>query len=42
AWAWPGAGEAPASSTLIGGTLVLGALIGNEFLTLRERRMAVA
>lgn len=42
AWAWLGAGEAPASSTLIGGTLVLGALIGNEFLTLRERRMAVA
>lgn len=42
AWAWLGAGEVPSSSTLIGGTLVLGALIGNELLTLRERQFAVA
>lgn len=42
AWAWLGAGEVPASSTLVGGTLVLGALIGNEALTLRERQFAAA
>lgn len=29
-WAWLGAGEAPASSTLLGGALVLAALVGNE------------
>lgn len=41
-WAWLGAGEAPSSSTLIGGTLVLAALVGNELLTLRGRQYAVA
>lgn len=29
-WAWIGAGETPAASTLIGGMLVLAALVGNE------------
>ena len=41
AWAWLGAGEAPGSAALAGGTLVLGALIGNELLALRTRRMAI-
>jgi len=38
AWAWLGAGEVPAASALVGGTLVLGALVSNEMLALRERR----
>lgn len=38
AWAWLGANEQPGPSTLIGGALVLGALIVNEALALRERR----
>jgi drug/metabolite transporter (DMT)-like permease len=38
AWAWIGAGERPASSTLAGGALVLGALFANEALALRQRR----
>lgn len=42
AWTWLGAGEAPSSSTLMGGTLVLGALLGNELLTLRRRQFAIA
>jgi drug/metabolite transporter (DMT)-like permease len=33
-WAWLGAGEKPSSSTLTGGALVLGALVGNELLAL--------
>ena len=37
-WAWLGAGEAPGSATLIGGALVLTALIGNEVLALRQRQ----
>lgn len=37
-WAWLGANEAPAASVLTGGTLVLGALAGNELLAMRERR----
>lgn len=37
AWAWLGAGETPSSSTLIGGALVLGALVANELLALRGR-----
>jgi drug/metabolite transporter (DMT)-like permease len=41
AWAWLGAGEAPGSAALTGGTLVLAALVGNELLALRARRMAV-
>ena len=35
-WAWLGAGETPASSTLYGGAIVLAALIGNELLGLRQ------
>jgi drug/metabolite transporter (DMT)-like permease len=37
-WAWLGAGEQPAGTALVGGTLVLGALIANEALALRLRR----
>jgi len=37
-WAWLGADEAPSTSVLSGGLLVLGALAGNELLALRERR----
>jgi drug/metabolite transporter (DMT)-like permease len=37
-WAWLGAGEAPGPTALTGGMLVLGALIGNELLTLRNSR----
>lgn len=36
-WAWLGANEQPAASTLIGGVLVLGALATNEVFALRER-----
>jgi drug/metabolite transporter (DMT)-like permease len=42
AWAWLGAGEAPGAAALTGGTLVIAALVGNELLALRTRRMAVA
>jgi len=38
-WAWLGAGEQPSSSTFIGGALVLGALITNEYLSLRSRHL---
>lgn len=41
-WTWLGAGEAPTSSALVGGALVLGALVANEGLALRERRAARA
>ena len=40
-WAWLGAGEAPTHSTLVGGSLVLAALVLNEMLALRERVSAV-
>jgi drug/metabolite transporter (DMT)-like permease len=40
-WAWLGAGEMPAPSTLAGGALVLAALAGNELAALR-RRLATA
>ena len=36
-WAWLGAGEAPSVAVLGGGALVLGALVLNEALALRER-----
>lgn len=39
-WAWLGAGEAPGSSALTGGLLVLGALVANELVALRARRRA--
>ena len=35
--AWVGAGEAPGSEALVGGALVLVALIGNQWWALRER-----
>lgn len=35
-WAWLGAGEAPSMAVLGGGALVLGALVFNEVLALRE------
>ncbi|MGH6914277.1 MAG: DMT family transporter [Geminicoccales bacterium] len=34
-WAWLGAGEVPAESTLLGGMVVLGALMGNELSMMR-------
>ena len=36
-WAWLGAGETPASATLVGGVLVLVALAGNEVAALGSR-----
>jgi drug/metabolite transporter (DMT)-like permease len=36
AWAWLGAHEAPSASVLLGGGLVLAALVGNELLALRR------
>jgi drug/metabolite transporter (DMT)-like permease len=35
-WAWLGAGEVPARTTVSGGAIVLGALIVNEILTMRR------
>src|SRR5437762_2817758 len=35
-WAWLGAGEVPARTTLIGGAIVLGALVVNELITVRR------
>ena len=37
-WAWLGAGEQPSVATLVGGALVIGALVGNEVLELRHKR----
>ncbi len=39
-WAWIGAGEAPGSSALVGGAIVVGALVFNEMLSLRGRQSA--
>ena len=36
AWAWLGAGERPPASVLLGGGLVLGALVANEACALRR------
>ena len=38
ALAWLGAGETPQSSVLLGGSLVIGALVVNEWLGLLQRR----
>ena len=35
-WAWLGAGEQPAATTLTGGALVIGALVANELFELRR------
>ena len=40
--AWVGAGEAPGQAALAGGALVVAALVGNEWLALRERTQAAA
>jgi drug/metabolite transporter (DMT)-like permease len=37
-WAWLGAGEAPAQATLVGGAVVLAALVFNELAALRSAR----
>ena len=39
-WAWIGAGEAPGRTALVGGALVIGALLANELLSLRGRTPA--
>ena len=39
-WAWIGAGEAPGSSALVGGGIVVSALVFNELLSLRGRQAA--
>jgi drug/metabolite transporter (DMT)-like permease len=39
-WAWWGADEAPSIAVLGGGLLVVGALAGNELLSLRRPRPA--
>jgi drug/metabolite transporter (DMT)-like permease len=41
-WAWIGAGEAPGHSALVGGGIVVGALVFNEMLSLRGRQPAPA
>lgn len=41
-WSWIGAGEAPATTTLAGGALVLGALVLNELAGSRARVVARA
>jgi len=40
--AWVGAGEAPGPAAFIGGPLVIGALLVNEWLALRERQRTAA
>jgi drug/metabolite transporter (DMT)-like permease len=37
-WAWLGAGETPSAAVLGGGALVLAALVGSEWLGLRQRQ----
>jgi drug/metabolite transporter (DMT)-like permease len=39
-WAWLGAGEVPAGTTMIGGAIVIAALAGNEAAALAERKRA--
>ncbi|MBV9190208.1 MAG: DMT family transporter [Betaproteobacteria bacterium] len=39
-WAWLGAGEVPARSTLVGGAILLAALVVNELATFRRVRIA--
>ena len=41
-WAWLGAGEEPTAATLIGGALVIGALVGNELFELSHKRSVAA
>jgi drug/metabolite transporter (DMT)-like permease len=37
-WAWLGAGEVPAGTTMLGGAIVIAALAGNEAAALAERK----
>lgn len=37
-WAWVGAGEPPGTTAITGGALVIGALVANELVALREQR----
>jgi drug/metabolite transporter (DMT)-like permease len=37
-WSWLGAGEVPPGTTLLGGAIVLAALVGNEIVP--KRRLA--
>jgi drug/metabolite transporter (DMT)-like permease len=39
-WTWLGAAEAPSRHVVGGGALVLGALVANESIALRQRRVA--
>ena len=39
AWAWLGAGEDPGSAVLLGGALVIGALVANEWIGLKQRQL---
>jgi drug/metabolite transporter (DMT)-like permease len=39
AWAWLGAGEDPGSAVLLGGSLVIGALVANEWIGLKQRQL---
>ncbi len=39
AWAWLGAGENPGSAVLLGGCLVIGALVANEWIGLKQRQL---
>jgi drug/metabolite transporter (DMT)-like permease len=39
AWAWLGAGENPGSAVLLGGALVIGALVANEWIGLKQRQL---
>jgi drug/metabolite transporter (DMT)-like permease len=41
-WAWVGAGEAAGSAALVGGAIVVGSLMFNEWLSLRERGAAAS
>ena len=41
-WAWLGAGETPARATLVGGAIVLGALVLNELAAFQERAPGAA
>ena len=41
-WAWAWAGEQPGASALVGGAIVIAALVGNELLGLQRRQRAAA
>jgi drug/metabolite transporter (DMT)-like permease len=36
-WAWMGAGEVPGPQVMTGGALVIGALVANELIGMRQR-----